>query len=127
MTGDEKKLIAVLRTVLTPDLIPEQFKEHPENPMFGHCYGAAEALYRLLGGKEQGYKAQRATDSDGVSHWWVLSPTGCILDPTSTQCTDFVKIPPYAEGRGASFRSSSKRATTIMERVEAIMSVSSGN
>lgn len=117
MTNDEKSLIVALQLVLTPDLVPTEFKGRPENPMFGQCYGAAEALYRLLGGKDRGYKAQRAVDDDGISHWWVLSPSGDILDPTSAQYTDFGNTPPYLKGKGASFRRPSKRATIIMERV----------
>ena len=118
MTDDEKNLIVALQAVLTPDLVPAEFKGRPENPMFGQCYAAAEALYRLLGGKNLGYKAQRAVDDNGISHWWVLSPTGDILDPTSAQYTDFGKTPPYLEGKGASFRRLSNRAAIIIDRVK---------
>ena len=118
MTDEEKKLIIELQSVLTPDLVPTEFRRHPENPMFGQCYGAAEALYRLLGGKDRGYKAQRAVDDENTSHWWVLSPNGDILDPTSAQYTGLGKTPPYVKGKGASFRRVSNRAATIMERVK---------
>jgi hypothetical protein len=117
MTREEEIVISSIQGALTPELIPENFSGRPGNPMFGHCYGAAEALYHLLGGKDSGYKAQRAVDDDGVSHWWVLSPTNEILDPTAAQYTDFGKIPPYDKGRGASFRRLSKRANTIICRV----------
>jgi hypothetical protein len=115
MTFEETRLISVIQAVLTPELIPKEFRGRPENPMFGHCYGAAEALYHLLGGKGSGYKAQRGVDDDGITHWWVLSPTGKILDPTAAQYTDFGKTPPYNNGKGASFRGLSLRAKTIMD------------
>ena len=117
MTSNEEELIAEVQAVLTPDLVPENFRDRPNSPMFGHCYGAAEALYHLLGGKDGGYKAMRATDDDGISHWWVLSPIGCVLDPTSAQYSDFGKTPPYAQGKGAAFRGS-KRAAEILVRVK---------
>ena len=121
MTNNEENLLKAVQTVLTPDLVPEKYRGRPENPMFGQCYGAAEALYRLLGAKEHGYKAQRATDNEGIVHWWVLSPIGNVLDPTAAQYTDFGKIPPHAKGLGASFRRPSKRAEIIMKRVSNLM------
>ncbi|HTR67858.1 MAG TPA: hypothetical protein VMH85_18900 [Terriglobales bacterium] len=118
MTREEESIISSIQAVLTPELIPKNFGGRPDNPMFGHCYGAAEALYHLLGGNEHGYKAQRAVDDDGISHWWVLSPTQEILDPTAAQYTSFGKRPPYDKGRGASFRILSKRADIIISRVK---------
>ena len=117
MTPEEEELIATIQAVLSPDLIPRDYSGRPDNPMFGHCYHAAEALYRSLGGKMSGYKAQRGIDDDGVSHWWVKSPTGEILDPTAAQYTEFGKTPPYHNGKGASFRGTSRRAKTVMERI----------
>jgi hypothetical protein len=117
MTKEEQDFVAAVQAALTSDLVPKEYRDRPDNPMFGQCYGAAEALYRLLGGKERGYKAQRATDNDGISHWWILSPAGEILDPTSAQYIDFGKVPPYDRGRGVAFRSRSRRAEIIVERV----------
>ena len=117
MTSEEKELIRAIQAVLSPDLIPNDYRGRPDNPMFGHCYHAAEALYRSLGGKTSGYKARRGVDDDGVSHWWVESPMGEILDPTAAQYTDFDKTPPYHNAKGASFRGTSRRAKTIMERI----------
>ena len=48
MTEEEYDFVKCVQAVLTPDLIPRAYQNHPENPMFGHCYGAAEALYHLL-------------------------------------------------------------------------------
>jgi hypothetical protein len=118
MTDEEAILIELIQSILTPELIPVYFRNQPENPMFGHCYGAAEALYRLLGGRDCGYKAQRAVDETGVSHWWIVSRSGCILDPTSAQYTDFCRTPPYDSGSAASFRTVSKRAKEIIRRVK---------
>jgi hypothetical protein len=117
MTSEEKELIQAIQAALSPDLIPKDYRGRTDNPMFGHCYHASEALYRSLGGKTSGYKAQRGVDNDGVSHWWVESPTGEILDPTAAQYTDFDKTPPYHNAKGASFRRTSGRAKTIMERI----------
>jgi hypothetical protein len=119
MTDEEKALVIAVQMALSPDLIPEGYRKPDAHPMFGHCYGAAEALYRLLGGKENGYKAQRAIDDAGDGHYWVLTPNGEVLDPTAAQYTDVGETPPYARGQGASFRRPSKRAQAIVERVVA--------
>lgn len=116
MNKKESIIFDAVKSVLTPDLVKEGMRDSGKGPMFGHCYAASEAMYNLLGGKTAGYKACRGIDKNGVSHWWILSPTGEILDPTSEQYTDFGETPPYQGGKGAAFRGISNRGREIMRR-----------
>jgi hypothetical protein len=119
--GSHDDLVRAIQVVLTPDLLKPSFRElaKGKHSTCGHCYAASEALYHLLGGKAKGFKPVRAKDEDGITHWWVESPTGEILDPTAEQYTSVGKVPPYAQGRPAGFltRGPSKRAREIMRRL----------
>lgn len=95
MNTQEKIIFDLVRESLNPDMIPESYKGLVEHPMFGHCHHASYGMYKLLGGKPAGYKLQRAKDDDGIIHYWLLSPSGEIIDPTVEQYTDLGRSLPY--------------------------------
>jgi len=92
--------VALVRAVLTPDLLRPEWRAgwSPENPAFGHCAGASEAVYFLLGGPKAGIKAWVARDSDGRTHWWLQDARGVRIDPTADQYTSVGRTPPYERG-----------------------------
>lgn len=118
----EQTLLTQVQRALTPDLLKPAFRAvwSPENPLYGHCYVAAEALFHLLGGKASGYVPHAARDGHGIVHWWLETADGRILDPTAAQYLSIGEQPPYAHGRGKGFltRAPSKRAQRVMERVK---------
>lgn len=72
-----------------------------------NCYGACEALYHALGGKDAGLTPMQI-EHEGESHWylrWDVDHGDYIerlyIDPTSTQ---FESPVPYHEGRGRGFQ-----------------------
>ena len=123
MDSNITKLIADIKSVLTPELLTGQYaKNTPKSPTEGHCYAAAEALYHFLGGKEAGYTPQVASFMEGdikCTHWWIKYKNGDILDPTAEQFTAIGYEPPYTSSKGAGFltKNPSKRAAVIMDRV----------
>lgn len=104
MTPHEQCYFDAIRNLLTPDLLNDRFRDRPESPFYGHCFHASIALYQLLGGKVQGYAVWCAMDSTGVSHFWLTSSSGEIIDPTAEQYTDFDIPLPYADGKRTGFR-----------------------
>ena len=98
MSSDE--LIAQLQAHLTPDLLKPAYREqNRENPLFGHCYVASEALYHLLGGRASGWYPVHARDAENIVHWWLEKASGERLDPTAGQYTSQGLTPPYPQGR----------------------------
>lgn len=112
----ESTLVEKLQSKLTPDLLKKEWrKKHEEgacDPMTGHCYVAAEALFHLLPGS----KAQFIRH-EGAPHWFVLSPQGEIIDPTASQ---FKTPVPYdqAKGKGFMTKEPSARARELMNRIK---------
>ena len=97
-------------------LKPEWKKVSPRNNVTGHCYAASEALFYMTGADKK-WTPQVGKDENGGTHWWLLSKEdGKIVDPTSTQFTDFGKEPPYKNGKGCGFQQQSDRCKTIMKR-----------
>ena len=97
-------LIQAIQQNLTPDLLKPRFREgNKTNPLFGHCYHSAEALYKLI--RELGlpaeylnYRPCRGVDEVGP-HWWLQNDQGAILDPTAERYKRLGRQPPYASGR----------------------------
>lgn len=115
--SDIQFLINSIRSVLTPDLLKPQYRKINENnPFYGYCYIASEALYHLT---EKRLKSMQAKDDSGISHWWLVSDDGIIYDPTKDQYSLVGKIPPYENGTHRNFltREPSKRAKIIMNRM----------
>lgn len=112
----EQSLVEVVRSVLTSELLPPEWQDHPHR-MGGYCYVAAEALYYLLGGREAGLTAKRAP-CPGGEHWWVEGQHGKLIDATADQ---FGEDFDYSTGVASRFLTAepSPRAVTIMLRVGA--------
>lgn len=86
------------------------------NPMAGHCYIASEVLYHILGGKASGWKP-KTLRINGVTHWFLESSKGAVLDVTADQF-DF-ELPYWdARGRGFLTKQLSKRAAELKKRME---------
>lgn len=106
-----------IRRVLTPDLLSKEWAKRVkprDHPTTGHCYIAAEALYHLLGGKDNGLAAY-VIKKRNWTHWFLKDENGNILDPTRDQ---FDGRPPYESGRKTGFLTSwpSKRARVVLAR-----------
>jgi hypothetical protein len=89
----EKDLVLALRKVLleSPDLLKIRYR-WSEHPIYGHCYVATEALYHLLGGKEEGWSGYVYGFEDEFdwepgenTHWWLQNEDGRIIDATADQ------------------------------------------
>lgn len=112
----EQGLVEVVRSVLTPELLPPEWQDHPHR-MGGYCYVASEALYYMLGGHEAGLTAKRAP-CPGGEHWWVEGQRGKLIDATADQ---FGEDFDYSAGVASRFLTAepSPRAVTILLRVGA--------
>ena len=103
---------------LTPDLLKGRWKEQT-NPLEGHCYVAAEALWHLLGPGDWTPVCASYRDAGGrTTHWWLRHRrTGRIADPTAEQYAP--ETPPYHLGRGSGFltRKPSRRAQVVLDRI----------
>jgi len=116
MTPKEKELFQKIRTLLTPDLIPEKFRDNKINsPFYGHCYHASLALYKLLGGKEAGYRIKCGIDSDNIKHYWI-EVNDRIIDPTIEQYTDLDRALPYSNLSKCDYRPS-KSTKILIEKL----------
>jgi len=112
MTPKEKELFHKIRALLTPDLIPEKFRDNKvDSSFYGHCYHASLALYKLLGGKEAGYKIKCGIDSDNIKHYWI-EVDDRIIDPTIEQYTDLGRELPYKNLSKCDYRPS--KSTKIL-------------
>lgn len=114
-------LIRKVQKSLTPDLLQGRWQEQT-NPLEGHCYVAAEALWHLLGCSEWKPMVASYKDEQGkATHWWLVHRTkGTIADPTKEQY--FPDQPPYHLGKGSGFltRLPSRRASIVLDRVRGI-------
>jgi hypothetical protein len=119
-----KRLIAKIQRSLSDDLLSPAWRElRTSNPLSGHCYIAAEALWHLIGGKASGYQPHVMTHATwpagldpGETHWF-LRKGGSILDPTAGQFDGGVE---YDKGRPCGFltKEPSRRAQTLIERTQ---------
>jgi hypothetical protein len=115
-TEHEENAVRIVRSVLTPELLPPEWQNHP-NPMAGYCYVASEALYYLLGGSEAGLTVKRAPCAGG-EHWWLEGGADKLIDATADQFEqDFA----YGEGVASPFLTPepSPRALKIILRAGA--------
>jgi hypothetical protein len=92
--------VTLVQQALTPDLLDTKYRPRwtPENPTYGHCATASEAVYFLLGGPNAGLTAWVARDTDGTTHWWLQTADGQRIDPTADQYTSVGRLPPYERG-----------------------------
>ena len=117
-----EKLLPLIAQSLSPKLLkPEYRQTNATNPMYGHCYVATEALYCLMNkfSLTGTFKPFQAKDENNVSHWWLQSQDGVIIDITTSQYTSVGKTPPYSLGKSRPFMypSPSKRSRKVMEAV----------
>ena len=103
------------------DLRRREYQDHP-NPLRGHCYIAAEAVYHLAL-REGIHLKPMFMRSHGQPHWYLShrgygnDPWEAAIDPTAGQCWGVID---YGEGRGKGFltKQPSKRAAELMRRME---------
>ena len=118
------RIISLIQRHLSNDLLSPAWRKlrDPGNPLSGHCYIAAEALWHLLGGPVSGYVPHVLSNSlwpeglnPGETHWF-LRHGRKNLDPTARQ---FNLPVAYDRGRGNGFLTTvpSKRAKILIERV----------
>lgn len=74
-------------------------KLNPEHRMHQQCYVVAEALYHALGGKQSGLRPKQLS-YEGISHWWLETSDGKVVDLTRGQ---FAEKFPYHLGRNVGF------------------------
>jgi hypothetical protein len=85
----------------------------------GFAYPAAEAYFHLAGGYAAGLQPMHLKHR-GKSHWWLLDPSGGVIDLTlgPRVASSF----PYDRGRRRPFRHTpagiSRRAQAIVERMK---------
>ena len=96
------------------DLRRAPWKGSPD-PLAGHCYIAAEALYhRCL---DLGYEAKPYfIRHEGQPHWFIVTDYLGTIDPTARQ---FKTPVPYEQAKGKGFltKQPSKRTLVLMERM----------
>jgi len=104
-------------TLLKKPYRAEYEAQWPENPLYGHCYAAAEAarawLFEQTGVQ---YKPMVMRLPEGGTHWALGHPSGRIFDPTASQ---FSELPDYEQMRGCGFQTKnpSRRGQAIYELV----------
>lgn len=89
----------------------------PNNPNRGRCYLASIALLQYLGGRDNGYGLMRAVDDLDVTHYWVCSPDGEVLDPTADQYQNLPYDPPYPTGKRTGYRGNLRKHLPILNRM----------
>ena len=105
------ELVAVVKRVRacfpsSVDLLSKPYRERKRRTRSeGFCAVASEAVW--FDAQRYGYKGRNASwfDPNGErqSHWWLVSPEGCILDPTADQFTPAQRKQIYAIGKGGGF------------------------
>ena len=113
------KLKREVQAALTGELAQEQYRIG-HGRFDGFAYVAAEAYFHLAGGYDAGLQPMQLKHR-GRSHWWLLDPSGRVIDLTlgPRETSSF----PYHRGHRRTFRYTpagiSRRAKTIVERVQA--------
>jgi hypothetical protein len=111
------KLKREVQAVLTDELAQDQYR-NGHGRYDGFAYVAAEAYFHLAGGYDAGL-APMQLKHRGKSHWWLVDPSGLVIDLTlgPRETSSF----PYQRGKRRPFRYTpagiSRRAQTVVERV----------
>jgi hypothetical protein len=118
LNSEEKTIFDLVRAELRDEYVPEQYRNRVNSRYCGHCHHASVAMYYLLGGKEMHYKIRKAIDELGITHYWLETGKGEIIDPTVEQYTELGRELPYAKriSTGVSYRKT-RAALQIMDRV----------
>jgi hypothetical protein len=118
-----RDLVRRVQACLSPDLLRKG--EGGRHPHAGHCAVASEAVWAKRA-RALGYKTRVGRTDTGGTHWWLVSPEGCVLDPTAAQFTKAHLSRIYARGRAAGPQGvrykegklvPSERARTLLRRV----------
>ena len=113
------KLKREVQAVLTEELAQEGYRSG-FGRFDGFAYVGAEAYFHLAGGYDAGLQPMQLKHR-GKSHWWLLDPSGRVIDLTlgPREPSKF----PYHRGHRRTFRYTpagiSRRAQTVVERVRA--------
>lgn len=120
MNQTEQRIFDLVRSELVDELIPESYRGLVSSKFCGHCHHACLAMYNLLGGKDRGYKLQKAIDEKKITHYWLVNGNNEIIDPTAEQYSELDRPFPYdrAEANRASYRQT-KATKKIISNVEA--------
>ena len=115
MTESEKQIFDFVRSQLKDEFVAPVYRKLVNSAFCGHCHHATVAMYNLLGGKSGGYKIRKAVDELQITHYWLESPTGEIIDATSEQYLDLNRPLPYgnAVSTGVSYRKTLAAKTII--------------
>lgn len=115
----------LVRSELTDELIPASYRGLVNSKFCGHCHHASLAMYNLLGGKEGGYKLQKAIGEKGITHYWLVNSSDEIIDPTAEQYSELDRPFPYhcMENNRASYRQT-KVTKSIISNVKSKLSES---
>jgi hypothetical protein len=118
--------IKKIQSALTPDLLSPQWarlNQLSQNPLVGHCYVAAEALFHKLGGQKAGWHScmlnhQRWPEgcAKGETHWFLKHQSGVIADPTAEQYEGQPIAYDKAIACGFLTKAPSKRAQIVLSR-----------
>lgn len=125
MNKAEKIIFDLVREELADDMVPESYKGLVNSQFCGHCHHASLAMYNLLGGKDQGYKLQKAIDEKDIIHYWLINKNDEIIDPTVEQYTALNRPLPYSNKKDnrASYRKTNatkKIITNVNEKLAKI-------
>ena len=117
----EHERVALALCIKHLDAIPPAagYDNH-DNPTRGKCHAASVALHQYLGGFKTGYRFMKAEYMHGDHpdvHYWVMSPSGAILDPTVDQYTFIGMTPPYGKGKRISYQPNIQRQMPLLNRM----------
>jgi hypothetical protein len=107
-----------IQAVLTHELAQDQYRRG-HGRYDGFAYVAAEAYFHLAGGYDAGLQPMQLKHR-GKSHWWLLDPSGRVIDLTlgPRETSSF----PYHRGRRRPFRHTpagiSRRTQAIVDRAK---------
>lgn len=92
------KVYSLVKNNLSNDLLTDKYKLVKDNPMYGHCTHASQAIFWLV--DTAYFIPMRGQDITGEYHWWLLDThTNQIIDATSDQFNMFDYSPPYENGK----------------------------
>jgi len=103
---------------LSSDLLHKKIISIKNNPLYGHCYIATEALYYLLDDDEKINYTPATINVNGTTHWFLKNKkNGDIIDITKEQFND-IKLD-YSNSRNRFFLSPkpSKRTLILLNRI----------
>lgn len=113
---------------LTPELLTPEWREKNEqsgNPLVGHCYVAAEALFHRLGGRAAGWQSLMLNHTlwpqgcdVGETHWFLKHESGQIADPTAGQYDGQPIAYHLAKPCGFLTKDPSRRAKQVLDKIQ---------